>query len=161
MSLWYHHFEIIQLLCWRLPVPMSHDCLLTGFILIWLCPRLFHPNGFSTMPQDFKQLEDFAAFSEVEQEALSLPPLPPSREAAKAGERAKTTWLLLDVHFPGEIVIMWWWHILNPDYDYQTYQVVRFCFWTLPFPGTSLVHWPLFPFRFGPPFRASSMNVCM
>lgn len=36
--------------------------------------------------EDFKQLEDFAAFSEVEQEALSLPPLPPSREAAKAGK---------------------------------------------------------------------------
>jgi len=69
--------------------------------------KIFPSQWLFDNAQDFKQLEDFAAFSEVEQEALPLPPLPPSREAAKAGDRAKTTWLLLDVHFPVEIVIMW------------------------------------------------------
>lgn len=69
--------------------------------------KIFPSQWLFDNAQDFKQLEDFAAFSEVEQEALSLPPLPPSREAAKAGDHAKTTWLLLDVHFPVEIVIMW------------------------------------------------------
>ena len=68
--------------------------------------KIFPSQRLFDNAQDFKQLEDLAAFSEVEQ-ALSLPPLPPSREAAKAGERAETTWLLLDIPAPVGIVIMW------------------------------------------------------